>query len=287
VSGTSQQGSVYLLGSSPAEQQRLLAQAERLRTQTQRMLADVGITTGMRVLELGCGPGDVTMLLAEIVGQGGEVVGVDRDPAALAAARGRVADRGLTPVRLVEHDITALDSLDLRGAFDALVGRCILGHLDDPAGVLRAAAHFVRPGGVVAFEAPDLTLAELTIERSRLDLLKRVHGWMRRGNAAAGKELPRAGFTNHRWFVEAGLPAPRVRCLTEIGVGEGAELPSYLAGLMRSLLPLYEQLGVVTAEEVGIETLADRLYAEIRDRDPDVVLASWSFVDAWAVKAAA
>ncbi len=61
---------------------------------TERLLIDAGIGPGMRVLDVGCGRGDVALLAAKMVGAQGEVVGIDRDLVALESARGRVRDAG-------------------------------------------------------------------------------------------------------------------------------------------------------------------------------------------------
>ena len=85
----------------------------------------------MRVLELGSGAGDVAMLAARLVGREGEVVGVERDPEAVASAAARVAQTGLSDVRFIQGDAQTLDGV--ADGFDAAVGRLILMYLPDPA----------------------------------------------------------------------------------------------------------------------------------------------------------
>ena len=70
---------IYILGHSPAEIQRLKDQAEILRPITKRLLLSTGICLGMKVLDVGCGAGDVAMLAAELVGPSGSVIGIDRN----------------------------------------------------------------------------------------------------------------------------------------------------------------------------------------------------------------
>ena len=67
----------YVLGQAPEAIQRLLKQGQLLNPFTRRVLKEAGITAGMKVLDLGCGPGDVSLLAAELVGETGRVLGVD------------------------------------------------------------------------------------------------------------------------------------------------------------------------------------------------------------------
>ena len=78
----------YILGHSGREILRPMRQAAILRPITERLLRSAGVRPGMRVLDLGCGSGDVTMLAAELVGASGSVVGIDRSPEVIAVARG-------------------------------------------------------------------------------------------------------------------------------------------------------------------------------------------------------
>ena len=66
----------------------------------------------------------------------------------------------------------------------------------------------------------------------------------------------------YRTYVDAGLPAPQLRLDAPIGGGEDWPGYAYVADTVRSLLPMLEQMGVATPEEVGVDTLADRLSAE-------------------------
>ena len=69
----------YALGYTNSEHERLIRQAMRIAPYTERLFREAGISPGQRVLDLGSGVGDVSMLLARIVGPSGEVVGIERD----------------------------------------------------------------------------------------------------------------------------------------------------------------------------------------------------------------
>ena len=93
----------YELGHSDRELKRLRLQAELIDPFTRQYYRDAGIEPGMRVLDVGSGGGDAALVAAELVGKGGEVVGVDTAPAAVAAAQARVDALGkhnvLVPTR--------------------------------------------------------------------------------------------------------------------------------------------------------------------------------------------
>lgn len=70
--------SPYPLGSDPTELERLDHQGTMLGPATRMLFQAAGIREGMRVLDLGCGAGDVAFVVADLVGATGEVFGIDR-----------------------------------------------------------------------------------------------------------------------------------------------------------------------------------------------------------------
>jgi len=83
--------SSYALGSTAAEQDRLIRQAARLAPLTERFFLEAGIGPGQRVLDLGSGVGDVAMLAARLVGPSGEVIGIERDSRCITRSTARGA----------------------------------------------------------------------------------------------------------------------------------------------------------------------------------------------------
>jgi SAM-dependent methyltransferase len=138
----------YAPGRNEGEYARLIEQAVLLRPLTERMLRAAGVSSGMRVLDVGCGVGDVSFLVSEVVGPDGSVVGVDLDAGALALAERRRASLRLSNVAFHQGDARTVESDRL---FDAAVGRFVLMYMRDATSVLRLIAERVRPGGVVAF----------------------------------------------------------------------------------------------------------------------------------------
>ena len=146
----------YQFGSGVGEDEagRLEIQGRALAPATRMILAEAGIRPGMRVLDLGCGAGDVAFAAAGLVGPDGSVVGVDRSPDALARARLRAGQRGLAQVQFVEGDVNEPAP---GGPFDAIVERLVLWTVPDPAALLRRQAMVLRPGGLVVPIEVDLS----------------------------------------------------------------------------------------------------------------------------------
>ena len=145
---TPERHSDYLLGNIDEEHERLIRQAARLTPVTEAFFREAGIAAGQRVLEVGSGVGDVTLLLARLVGPTGAVVSVERDAKSIARARSRVTEASLLNITFREGDLT---ECTLDGVFDAVVGRYVLQFLPDPVGVLKRLSQSLRPGGIAAF----------------------------------------------------------------------------------------------------------------------------------------
>jgi ubiquinone/menaquinone biosynthesis C-methylase UbiE len=264
----------YALRRAPAETRRLQAQAQILNPTTRRVFEQAGILPGMRVLEVGSGAGDVALLLAERVGPGGEVVGVEIDPALLDMARTRVEAAGLTNVSFLAGDIA---SVPLETQFDAIVGRLIFIHLRSPAAVLRRLTTYLRPGGVVAFQEFDLAHFATAPVHPANQLVQQVLNWNAEVFQRAGLPL-RMGLELYTVFLDAGLPAPQMSGEATIIAGPDWAGYDWGAETIRTILPLITKFGMATSEEVEIETLAERMRHEAINqrlvlRGPDIISA--------------
>ena len=90
---------------------------------------------GMNLLDVGCGPGTITMDLADMVGAAGRVTALERTEDALDLARAESDRRGTTNVDFVVGNVVALDLPD--ASFDVVHAHQVLQHVDDPVRALR------------------------------------------------------------------------------------------------------------------------------------------------------
>jgi SAM-dependent methyltransferase len=266
----------YVLGHDPAELARLERQAALFAGATRALFLAAGIGPGQRVLDLGCGAGDVSLLAADLVGPSGQVVGVDRAPEAVATARRRAAAAGLTHVSFVESELDALTLAPV----DAVVGRFVLMHQPDPARLLARAASLVRPGGVVAIMESHLralgpgwhswpaSAAYARLLEIMLPIIEAAGG-----RADMGLQL-------RHTFLAAGLPEP---ALDVRATPAGADAPAmcrYMADSLRSMRATAESLGVPCPAPAGIDALEQAMLAEASV--PGAIINGPVVVTAWA-----
>jgi 2-polyprenyl-3-methyl-5-hydroxy-6-metoxy-1,4-benzoquinol methylase len=247
----------YILGHSQQEIGRLILQATILRPFTERLMRNAEIGPGMRVLDVGCGAGDVSMLAAELVGPSGSVVGIDRNPQVVDLASRRVRTAGLRQVTFKDVPLDTFSDPDL---FDCVVGRYVLIHQADPVDFLRTAARLVRPGGIIAFHELDIAGA--------FNSRPRVWRWDAAGNlilAAFREALPQYDSANRliEHFSNAGLPAPNLFREMLVGGGTSSPLYAWLADTMRSVWPQLVEMGIATEVAIPAESLATRVRSAV------------------------
>ena len=269
---------IYAMGRSEGERRRLVEQAAIYAASTRHLLDEAGIGSGLRVLDAGCGVGDVTLLVASLVGRDGYVVGVDSDAEALAVARSRAARAGLDRVEFVQGD---LRDVTFDHPFDAVVGRFVLMYLADPCEGVRRLSGQVRPGGVVVFQEFQFDGLMRSYPVVAGSLYERAVGWVRETLRQAGVETD-MGLRVPAVLRDAGLTAAQgfIHC----PLAGGADHPAYsmFAHVLESLLPLIVAFGVATPEEVAPDSFARRLSDEATANDaigccPPVV-GAWATV---------
>ncbi len=256
MSDDAQPDGSYILGHSERELERLNKQARFIDPITRRFLRAAGIVPGMRVLDVGSGAGDVAFLSAELVGAGGEVVGTDRSPDAVATARRRANARSLSNVTFRDGDPA---EMTFDRPFDAVLGRYVLMFQRDPAAMLRAVAAHSRRGGVILFHEPDWDGLRAYPPAPTYERCSR---WIEETLRLSGAET-RMGTKLYSIFTAAGLPAPSMQVETLIAcVANNTDPLQLVADLAGTLAGAMERLDVATSAEPGLETLAERMTRE-------------------------
>lgn len=248
---TDDQSNQYVLGHSEQELARLERQGEIFGVETRDVLRHAGLRPGTRVLDVGCGAGDVSMIAAEMVGETGRVLGIDNAPDALSAGTDRAKRAGYHWLKFEEGDLYEFDTND---RFDAVVGRFILMHIPDPIDAVRRLRGFLTDSAIVAFIEMDIEQAGAVPE---IPLLSRCIGWITATYREVGVE-PNMGSQLYATFRAADL-TPRLTGSTRIESGPDSVAYQFAAQTLSSLMPAMEKFGIATADEVDVATFADRL----------------------------
>ncbi len=103
------------------------------------------LSSGMSILDCGCGPGSITLGLAELVSPG-RAVGIDLEPTMIERAQGLASEASIANVEFQAADIYDLPFPD--GEFDAVFSSSVTEHLSDPVSALREVRRVIRPGGI-------------------------------------------------------------------------------------------------------------------------------------------
>jgi ubiquinone/menaquinone biosynthesis C-methylase UbiE len=143
----------YVLGQSTRAARRLEIQDAHFADVSERLLDDLALRPGDRVVELGCGPGLFSRRILRRLGEGGVLVAVDSSEGLLTQARANLEGQGTARVELVLADIAGLGAW-LDGA-DVVVGRTVLHHIPMVELVLGRLRARVRAGTRVGFLEPD------------------------------------------------------------------------------------------------------------------------------------
>jgi SAM-dependent methyltransferase len=157
----------------------------------------------VQLLDVGSGPGSITLDLAAVVAPG-EVVGIDIEPLQVDRARALAAERGVTNVRFEPGDAYALPFPD--DSFDVVFSNAALMWLRDPLAALREFRRVLRTGGVVGISdiVHSLTVFEPTtplLAESQM-IMNRVRELQR------GRPAGLLDFQQRQLLLEAGFSRP-------------------------------------------------------------------------------
>ncbi len=152
----------YVIQGGHRGRERLRVLSSVLGASTADLLARVGVPDDARCLDVGCGGGDVTRLLARLASRGA-AEGVDMDATAIELARTETTEAGITNALFRVADVSDDDAVGGTGGsgggvgdYDVVYARFLLCHVANPGTVLQHMVKLCRPGGVVVVEDTDI-----------------------------------------------------------------------------------------------------------------------------------
>jgi len=233
----------------------LLLQASILNPFTEQLFHRAGISSGMSVLDIGCGVGDVSLLAARLVGRYGSVTSVDIDPAALATLEARASAEGMKHVECIQAN---MQEWKPGRRFDAVIGRHILIHSKDPVAVLRDCAALLRERGLAAFHEYDFSVVHRGWPAT--PLRDRLMGVFDQFFARAS--CSNIGSRLWKLLMDAGFERPDCRVEYPISGGSDSVYYEWLTESFRSIYPRAIAQGVIADGEFDFDTVEQRMREE-------------------------
>ena len=237
------EGRIYAFGYSPAAVEMM---ESRSADTSARFFLD-HLRPGMDMLDIGCGPGSITLGLAAAVTPG-QVVGIDIEPSQVALGQDRAASLGLGNCRFETGSVYDLPLPD--HSVDAVFGHTILMQFGELDPVLAEVKRVLKPGGLVGFREVDIGASLFHAETSAL---REVMWTLRRailhndGNPDIGHALPAI-------LADAGFDV-----LSAAATYSCAATPAAKAGMYEAMTRLWEQADFVAqAETLGWIGSAER-----------------------------
>jgi SAM-dependent methyltransferase len=237
---------------------------------TLEFLRLAGIRPGMRVADIGCGAGLVSVELARMAGEEGEVWAVDASPEQVAVTRRRAERDGLANVRAAvgRAEATGLS----RGSFDLVYCRFVLMHVPDAMAALCEMQSLLAPGGILACEDGDFTAPYCDPPDPAFDRVFELYcrlGQRRGLDFVLGRRL-------YGMFHRLGFTRPSVRLVQPVALTpEKKRLPGWT---LEEAAPSLLEAGLATQDEL------DALFRRMLElaEDPGVVFAMARMTQIWS-----
>jgi ubiquinone/menaquinone biosynthesis C-methylase UbiE len=259
----------YVISGGRTGYDRLKVLARVRWPETGKLLERVGVATGARCVDLGCGGGDVTLELARIVGPEGRVLGVDMDEVKLELARDAAQEQGLANVEFAVADV--LDWHD-EDAYDLVYSRFLLEHLRDPTDLLRRMWAAVRAGGALAVEDADFDGVFCYPPNDGFAFWEHISHAVLEHNGGD----PRIGRKLFRYFVETGIRNPHVTLTQDANASGEAKTLSWLT--VDAMSEAIVAAGLATSDEIASAVTSLSAFTE----DPTTVVAGPRVFQVWA-----
>jgi len=267
-----EQANNYIISGGTEGKKRLNLLSEILYPYTKALLENNGITSGMSILDAGCGGGNVSVMASKMVGNTGKVTAIDFDEQIIALNQREVVEKGITNI---QYSATSIYDIQFKNEFDIAYSRFLLSHLTEPRTPLKKLTEAVKPGGTIIVEdvhfsghfcyPPNEAFGQY-VELYSLAAKKRGH------NPEIGPELV-------SMFKEAGLKDVAFDVIQPVFASGDGKWMAYIT--MDKIKEAIENTGVADKNTIAVILTKLKQFT----KDEDTIISLPRIFRVWATKA--
>ncbi|WP_321289549.1 class I SAM-dependent methyltransferase [uncultured Sunxiuqinia sp.] len=223
---------------------------------TRKLIERGGIKSGMKILDLGCGEGNVTFLLSNYVGSEGIVVGIDSNENAIDNARKKSIELGHSNLYFIVGDITQDFKIE-HSNFDVIIVRRALMYLSNLQSTIVAAIKHLKPNGI--FLAQENNISHVPIGLESMPHHKKINDLIRKTLERENVNF-NLGFELNTILTNAGLTVENVWAEAVLSTPNQPTPWFFLAQVMKDRMLTHKVISDVS--ELELEILGERLTNE-------------------------
>ncbi|WP_419801483.1 class I SAM-dependent methyltransferase [Mucilaginibacter sp.] len=223
---------------------------------TRKLIEIADIRPGSKVLDLGCGDGNVTFLLSDYIGADGIVVGIDSNENAIDRAKKKSKELGLSNIYFYVVDLTK-DVKIKHFNFDAIIVRRVLMYLPNPQKTIATAIELLVPGGL--FLVQENNISSTPIGLKSLPLHRKVNNLIKKTLEKENVNF-NIGFELNTILINTGLNVETAWAEAVLSTVNQQTSWAFLAHVMKERMLVHKVINNVS--ELELETLGERLTKE-------------------------
>lgn len=223
---------------------------------TRKLIEGGEIKPGMKILDLGCGAGNVSFLLSDYLGADGIIVGIDSNEKAIERAKERSKELGLSNLYFCVGDITQDFEME-HSNFDAIIVRRVLMYLPSPQNTIATAIKYLKPNGI--FLAQENNISPTPIGLESMPHHKKVNDLIKKTLEKENVNF-NMGIGLNTILTNSGLKVEKLWAEAIVSTPNQHTNWFFLAQAMKERMLSYNVISDVS--ELELETLDERLTKE-------------------------
>lgn len=223
---------------------------------TKKLIENVEISQNMKILDLGCGNGDVSFLISKYIGNNGIVVGIDSNKNVISNAINKSKEFGLSNTNFILGDLTEDFQIEYSD-FDVVIVRRVLMYLSNPIKTITNAIRYLKPNGIFLVQENDVSLTPINLEF--MPEHKKIIEYIRKTLEKENVNF-KIGFDLNSILTSCGLSVEKIWAEAVLSTPEQHTPWAFLAKVMKERMLMHNVIS--NESELDLENLSDKLYKE-------------------------